>query len=446
MAWRRYSLLLLGATVALIGAGVSLALRAQPPAARTTARRATGNAQLKGRPADSTTGRRHWVVAWAAGTQGPVDANLSSGGFRDQTLREIVVSSAQGSMIRVRVTNTFGTRFLRIGRVSVARQLAGAGAQAKTRRMVTFEGRSSAVVAPGTTLVSDPVRFGMRPLSRLLISIYLPTATGPATEHRDARQINYVARGDHALDVSGAAFAGKTGSWFFLAGIDALAPPRNYGAVVALGDSITDGLGSPVNANQRWPNFLTRRLSMRKGRTLSVVDEGMGGNRVLDNSTCCGVSAVTRFASDVRGQASARIMILLEGINDIGLAHRSLASPRAGSDRLTQRIIAAYQRIIRLAHAAGIKVFGGTLTPFQGALYWTPEGETIREAVNDWIRTSGTFDGVIDFARATQAGFDSKRLAPAYDSGDHLHLNAAGYRAMANAVDVAALFRELSLP
>jgi lysophospholipase L1-like esterase len=309
--------------------------------------------------------------------------------------------------------------------------------------MVTFAGRRSVLVAPGRTVFSDPIHLAVRPMSRVLISIYLPTATGPATEHRDARQINYVAPGDHSLDVSGGAFADETGSWFFLAGIDALAPSWNYGAVVALGDSITDGLGSPVNANERWPNFLARRLSTMKGKTLSVVDEGIGGNRVLDNSSCCGVSAVTRFAPDVRGQPSARIMILLEGINDIGLAHRSLASPAADSDVLARRIIGAYRRIIRLAHVAGIQVFGGTLTPFQGALYWTPEGEVTREAVNHWIRTSGAFDGVIDFARATRARFDPTRLAPAYDSGDHLHLNAAGYRAMASAVNLAALFRDL---
>jgi lysophospholipase L1-like esterase len=300
------------------------------------------------------------------------------------------------------------------------------------------------LIPPGATVLSDPVHRAVRPLDHLLVSIYLPTATGPATEHSDARQVNYVASGDHALDPAGGAFADHTDSWFYLGGVDTLAPSSDSGAVVALGDSITDGLGSPVNANERWPNFLTRRLMTLTGRTLSVVDEGIGGNRVLDTRVCCGVSAIGRFGRDVRAQSAARIVILLEGINDIGLGESSSPSRGPHPNVLAGHLVAGYGRIIRLAHAAGIRVFAGTLTPFQGARYWTTGREATRETVNRWIRTSGAFDGVIDFARATLDPLDPDRLAPAYDSGDHLHLNAAGYRAMANAVNLAALVRSLA--
>jgi lysophospholipase L1-like esterase len=214
---------------------------------------------------------------------------------------------------------------------------------------------------------------------------------------------------------------------------------RTLGSVVALGDSITDGVGSGIGRNQRWPNYLAGRLNARTGDTLAVVDEGIGGNRVLNGSLCCGVSAVARFERDVGKQPGARDVILLEGINDINysLNHGSLTAPHTDVSAL--QIVQGYERIIALAHTAGLRIFGATLTPFQGARYWTPAGEAKREAVNNWIRTSGAFDGVIDFAGAVADPADPNRLNPADDSGDHLHPNAAGYRAMAAAINLRAL-------
>jgi lysophospholipase L1-like esterase len=208
---------------------------------------------------------------------------------------------------------------------------------------------------------------------------------------------------------------------------------------VALGDSITDGVGSPTGGDARWPDFLARRLDALPGSTLGVVDAGIGGNRVLNAAACCGPSAIERFERDVREQPGARDVILLEGINDIGYgqSHGLLTAPHTEVSPL--QIVEGYERIVTLAHTAGLKIFGATLTPFQGARYWTPAGEADREAVNNWIRTSGAFDGVIDFAAAVEDPRDPVRLDAAYDSGDHLHLNAAGYGAMAAAINLAAL-------
>jgi lysophospholipase L1-like esterase len=203
------------------------------------------------------------------------------------------------------------------------------------------------------------------------------------------------------------------------------------GAVVALGDSITDGTFSTVNANRRWPNDLARRLDARPGPTLSVVDEGIAGNQVLKDSGLAGVNALARLDRDVLTQQAARDVILLEGVNDIG-----------ASQATADQLIPAYEQIIAQVHARGLRILGGTLTPFKGAFYWTPAGEQTREAVNHWILTSGAFDGVVDFAAATANPADPQTFNPAFDSGDHLHPNDAGYQAMANAVDLERLLED----
>jgi lysophospholipase L1-like esterase len=282
------------------------------------------------------------------------------------------------------------------------------------------------------------VPLAVDPATHLAVSIFVPGPTGPATQHADAHQVNYVATGQHVAGGAGP-FKARTHSWYFLSGVDVLASRRTMGSVVALGDSITDGVGSPTGADARWPNFLARRLNALPGSTLAVVDEGIGGNRVLNAAACCGPSAIARFERDVREQPSARDVILLEGINDIGFgrSHGLLTAPHTEVSAL--QIVEGYQRLVTLAHTAGLKIFGATLTPFQGARYWTPTGEADREAVNHWILTSGAFDGVIDFATAVEDPGDPVRLDRAYDSGDHLHPNAAGYHAMAEAINLDVL-------
>ena len=381
----------------------------------------------------------HWVGAWGAAPQSASSLNLSAHGFRDQTLREIAFVSAGGSSVRVRLTNAYGTRPLEIGRASVAVQRAGAQLRAASMRPLTFAGGPTVVIPPGSDVLSDPVALAVRPLAHLAVSLFLPRATGPATQHYQARQVNYVARGNHAMAAGAGGFGVRTNSWYLVDGIDVLAPVRDLGTVVALGDSITDGVGSPIGANARWPNDLARRLAALAGKTASVIDEGIGGNRLLNDTPCCGVDAVSRLEPDVFAQPNVRAVILLEGINDIGYSQSNKPSTEPHTNVSALQIVEGYEQIIALAHAAGIKVYGATLTPFFGARYWTPAGEAKREAINRWIRTSGAFDGVIDFAKAVQDPNDPERLNPTYDSGDHLHPNAAGYRAMANAINVGML-------
>jgi lysophospholipase L1-like esterase len=380
----------------------------------------------------------HWIATWGASPQAATPGNLSRAGFRNATLREIVLTSAGGVRVRVRLTNAFASAPLRIGLAAVAIAGSGPNTAAGTSHRLYFAGRRSVVIPPGGEATSDSVPLAVPPATRLAVSIFLPRPTGPATQHADAQQVNYVATGAHVLG-GGGPFKVRTRSWYFLDGVDVLGARGTLGAVIALGDSITDGVGSPLDKDARWPNDLARRLNALTGPKLAVVDEGIGGNRVLNNALCCGVNAVARFDQDVRDQPGARDVILLEGINDIGYSqnHGPLTAPHTEVSAL--QIVEGYERIITLAHTAGLKIFGATLTPFKGARYWTPAGEAKREAVNNWIRTSGAFDGVIDFAGALADPGDPDRLNPAYDSGDHLHPNATGYRAMATTINLSAL-------
>ncbi len=383
----------------------------------------------------------HWVAGWGASPQAPIASNLSERGFADETVRQIVDSSAGGAMVRVRLSNAFGTEPVRIAAASVAVQSRGAAIVPGTARALSFAGRRMVAIPAGRGVASDPVVLPVHPGTHLAVSLYFAVRSGPVSQHTQARQVNWVAAGARTLDASARAFLTQTQSWYLLSGVDVLVPRRDRGALVALGDSITDGVGAPLDANARYPNDLARRFAARPGATLSVVDEGIGGNRVLNATACCGEGAVARFRRDVLGQPGVRDVILLEGINDIGQSQSRgpLTAPHTSISALD--IVEGYERIIAMAHAAGLRIFGATLTPFHGARYWTPEGEAKRDAVNTWIRSSGAFDGVIDFAAAVAEPGDPEQLAPALDSGDHLHPNPAGYRAMARAVNLAALLR-----
>jgi lysophospholipase L1-like esterase len=278
---------------------------------------------------------------------------------------------------------------------------------------------------PGADAYSDPVGLSVAAGQDLAVSLYTPSATGPATWHAMALTASYLAAGDHTADESATTFTATTGSWFFLTGVDVVSRDAG-GTIVALGDSITDGAGSTFGANHRWPDFLAQRLNAAPpaGRK-SIVNEGISGNEILKDRACCGsqVSALARLDRDVLAQAGATDVILLEGINDIG------AESASADD-----VIAGMRQIIARVHARGLEIHGGTLTPIGGSFYDSPQHEAAREAVNQWIRTSGEFDGVIDFDRAIRDPSDPHRMLPADDSGDHLHPGDAGYRAMASAV------------
>ncbi|HET9718810.1 MAG TPA: SGNH/GDSL hydrolase family protein [Solirubrobacteraceae bacterium] len=386
-------------------------------------------------------GPSHWVTSWGAATQGPSPASpMAQSGFRNATLRQSVFLTSGGSEVRVRFSNIFGRRPLRIGLATAGIQSSGATVQPGTMRRLRFDGRTSVVIPPGYERLSDPVRLGVRGLHQLLISAYLPGPTGPATLQSDSRELSYAAHGSRALQRQGAGFRQKLYSWYFLSGVLTLSPPRDIGSVVAIGDSITAGVGSAVGANANWPDDLARRLNRLPGATLSVVDEGIGGNRVLNDAPCCGVSAVSRFGLNVVRQTGVRTVILLEGVNDLGFSQKRGALSAPHSNVSAAQIISGYRQIIAQAHAHGLRIIGCTLTPFEGARYWNPAAERKREAVNSWILTSGAFNGVINFAAVLGEPGDPERLNPGYDSGDHLHPNDAGYRAMADAIQLSLLF------
>ena len=384
-----------------------------------------------------------WVTSWGASPQAAGRDTLAAVGFDDQTVRDVIFTSVGGDPIQLELTNAYGASPLQIGRVTVAVAGPDGAVAPGTIHPVTYGGRASFQIPAGAQVLSDPVAMRVWPLEELAVSVYLPDQTGPATYHLDAYQVNWVSvPGDHTADSGTSAFIVPTTSWYFLSGLIVRSAEAD-GTVVAIGDSITDGVGSDVGANARWPNDLARRLDAVSGPTLAVADEGIGGNRVLNDSPLYGASAEARFERDVLDQPGVRDVIVLEGINDIGFS----AGPRAvtlglagpGTGVSAAQIIAGYRQLIAAAHARGLRIFGATLLPFQGAGYYSAAGEATREAVNTWIRTSGAFDGVIDFDKVMSDPTDPLRLNPSYDSGDHLHPNDAGYQAMANAINLAIL-------
>jgi lysophospholipase L1-like esterase len=380
-------------------------------------------------------GGDRWVTSWSASPQVATPGTLAAVGFDNQTVRDIIVTSVGGDPIRLELTNVFGTSPLEVGHVTVAMAGPGPWVAPGTIHQVTFGGRVSFQIPAGAQILSDPVAMRVWPLQDLAVSVYLPGPTGAATFHSDAQQVNWVsATGDYA-DQDAGVFPAQTQSWYYLSGLIVRSSGAE-GTVVAFGDSITDGFGSTVGANARWPNDLAGRLDALNGPTLSVADEGISGNQVLTGSLWFGASAEARFGRDALDQPGVRDIIVLEGINDIGF---SAVPPHPGTEVTAAHIIAGYQQLIAQAHARGLKIFGATLLPFQGAGYYTAAGEAKREAVNAWIRTSGAFDGVIDFDALMRDPAHPSMINPAYDSGDHLHPNDAGYQAMANAISLKML-------
>ena len=397
--------------------------------------------------ADGTMGRhseRSWVGAWSGSPQIPTPLFVAPAeGFNNQTIRNIVHTSVGGNAVRLWLTNAFGTQPVTFNAIYVGIQQSGADLVRGSNHPVTFGGNGSVTIPVGAEALSDPVPLAVESEQNLAISLFSSGRTGRPTAHSFAQQTNYVSDpGNFAPAIGAAGFTATSTSWVFLDGIDVLTPARIKGAVVTLGDSITDGFASTVDANERWPDFLAPRfLSGPPGLLMSVLNEAITGNRVLNDSTCLGINAVARLDRDVLTQTGVTHLIVLAGINDIGYStapdvfFSECFLPRP--DLSPAEIISGYQQIIAQAHAMGVKVFGRTLTPFKGFFYWTEAEERKRQTINRWSRTSHAVDAVIDFAAAVAYRGDPTVLAPEHDSGDHAHVNAAGAQAMADAIDLS---------
>ncbi len=385
-----------------------------------------------------------WVGAWAAS---PYDGDPwhTTPTLVDSTLREIVHTSLAGKALRIRLTNEFGTEPLRIDAATVALSTGDPNGPAPgdptaettidpaSLHALTFSGQPSIVIPPGANVVSDPVELPTPAFANLAISLYLPLQQiSVATFHGSAQQDNFLSIGNH-VDAPRLETPVKISSWYFLSGVDVEPAAPHAAAVVAYGDSITDGAWATENANHRWPDDLAVRLHNNPATAnLSVLNEGIGGNCVLIH--CVGPNALARFDRDVLAQPGVRYVIVLESINDIGALH----DPNRPNYNLTaQDLEQGLSQLVARAHEHGIKVFGATLTPFKGAVYYTDHGEQLRETVNAWIRTSGVFDGVVDFDQATRNPAAPLTYAPTADSGDHLHPGDAGYAAMANSIPLS---------
>ncbi|HTW45201.1 MAG TPA: SGNH/GDSL hydrolase family protein [Acidobacteriaceae bacterium] len=373
-----------------------------------------------------------WVGTWAASPM-PVENGSSRIPLSDTTLREIAHVSIGGSVVRVRFTNRYGTDPLTIRDAHIALSAGESSIQKETDHALTFDGSDTVRIPAGAVMYSDPVHLDVPALSNVAVSFYVPSQNMRSeTFHDLANQNNYVTHGD----VPGSTVLSQAKvlpSWYFFDGVDVQTVGGSR-AIVALGDSITDGWQSTPNENRRWPDDLAVRLNHTPGlEHVGVLNEGISGNRVLNDGW--GPSAMKRFDSDVLAQSDVRYLIILESINDIGALH-DLRNP---DDAVTAaQLELGLKQMAEQAREHGIKVIGATLTPYQGADYYSTEGEQVREAVNDWIRTSGTFDAVVDFDKVTRDPEDPKRFDPKYDSGDHLHPNDAGYQAMADAIDLKA--------
>lgn len=381
----------------------------------------------------ATTLREHWVGTWSAAPEAQ-ENSTGMPGASGTSFREIVHLSLGGTAIRIVLSNEFGREPLTIGPVHVAVSVSGNAIDPSTARQVSFGGKATATIPAGARMVSDPVAITVPALSNLAVSLFVPPQILHRTSvHPYSLQTNYTADGN-AIGERTMGAPSRTG-WYFLRGVEVRAA-ENAAAVVALGDSITDGAASEWNRNERWPDILARRLQTDKSLShLAVLNAGISGNRILRDGEG-DESALRRFDHDVLAQAGAKYLIVLEGINDIGhIVSATNDDPSASAED----IVLGIKQIVIRAHAQDIKVIGATITPYWNCKYASPEGEQIRQTVNNWIRSSKELDGVADFDRIVRDPVEPKRLRQDYDSGDHLHPSPAGLRAMAMGIDLNLL-------
>ncbi|MEU3546864.1 SGNH/GDSL hydrolase family protein [Streptomyces longwoodensis] len=435
MARRRGYALLSAITALIIGlsAAIYAGVSAGEAGAVASGRDGGGAGPGRGdRVAPASTGV--WTGTWGAS---PVAGEPGTGtdGMAGRSVRNVVHTSVGGTSARVTLSNLYGTGPLTFTHATLALAAGGdgAGAAAGTMRRVTFGGSTTVTLPAGAEVTSDPVRLLVPADSDVLVTTYSPTASGPVTSHPHARQTNYLADGEHTADLSGTAYvADRADRWRYLTALD-VSGRAAEGTVVALGDSLTDGVTSTVDADRRWPDVLADRLreAVDAGSDVplhGVVNEGISGNRVLTDGTgrpAENQSGLHRFQRDVLGRPGVRVVVIDLGINDI-LRDPKVADP--------ERILGGLRTLVQRAHAHGIKVVGATLMPFEGHRGYDDAREGVRQEVNAAIRQGRVFDAVADFDAALRDPYDPRRFRPDYDSGDHLHPSDKGYRVMARTV------------
>ena len=375
-----------------------------------------------------------WVGTWSAAPEGQRNPTAISVAT---TYREIVHISVGGNTARVILTNEFGTEPLTVAVASLGLRTSGNAIDPSSTKALTFAGQPTVTLPAGSMMLSDPVDIHLPSLSEVAISLFVPAQPlHQSTVHSYALQTNYTAP-ENVVNAEALTAPSTTGEYFFLRGVDVASDAPN--AVVTLGDSITDGAASRANSNGRWPNVLAARLQADPALSkIGVLNAGLNGNRLLHNDDEFGDSALRRLDRDVLTQAGAKYLIVLEGINDIG--HIVKPSPDDPAET-AQSIIRALQQIAVRARSQRIKVIGATILPYENCKYASPEGETIRQAVNKWIRSSSDFDAVVDFDKTLRDPSHPARLLSVYDSGDHLHPNTDGLHAMADSIPLSLFAR-----
>ncbi|MFI5805721.1 SGNH/GDSL hydrolase family protein [Streptomyces sp. NPDC051561] len=401
-----------------------------------------------------------WTAGWAASPQRAsvsFKPNWSEAGFDNHTVRQVVRVSADGTQARIRLSNAYGTSPLLIERATVARTAKGASVRPGSVRELTFSGSRSASVPAGGQLSSDRAALGLRANDQVTVTLHLKATTGPATFHAQSFTDSYRAKGDHTTDTAASAFTEKTESWYYLSGVDVTgskppAPhssesgaghshdhPRDRSGIVLFGDSITDGFASTPNADRRYSDALAARLKSL-GKQRPVLNSGIGGNLILNDSAWYGERATTRFSRDALDLPGVGTVVVLGGLNDIGYRETTTQPTyHPAADITGRQLINGHQELIRQAHAKGLRVVGATLLPLGGSDHYGKHSAAASDEFNNWVRTSGAFDAYVDFDKALADPADPEHIRPSFDSGDHLHPNDAGYRAMAAALNPNAL-------
>lgn len=377
-----------------------------------------------------------WVTTWTSSPSHPPIVKQRHPGFENVTIRQIVHITLGGDQVRVRFSNADGTSPLKIGSAHIAIRDKDSAIVPDSDRVLTFAGSPSVTIPVGAPMLSDPVNLDVALLSDLAISVYLPEATGAPTMHGTALQTNYVSpSGDFSQSIS-IENPKKKANWFFLTAVE-VHNTDALGTIVAVGDSITDGSASSTNLNRRWPDYLARRLAAHPTlKNMAVANAGIGGNRVLNDTppsiSAFGRNLLSRLEQDVLSRTGITHIIVLEGINDIGFSEKLAGDQDISADELIQ----GYRQVIARGHMRGIKVIGATLPPFKGADYFSKKGEKKRLAINEWIRTSGEYDGWIDFEAAVRDPENPNQIRSGL-SPDNLHPNDEGYKAMADIIDLS---------